>query len=42
MSAWSGPFAWLVLAEPVTAGQLGELPGQLAQARQLVRPGDMR
>ena len=25
MSAWSGPFAWLVLADPVPAGQLGDL-----------------
>jgi len=26
MSAWSGPFAWLVVAEPVANGQLGGRP----------------
>ncbi|HLK73636.1 MAG TPA: ATP-binding protein [Streptosporangiaceae bacterium] len=30
MSAWSGPFAWLVLAEPVTSGQLGELVAEVS------------
>jgi hypothetical protein len=33
MSAWSGPFAWLVLAEPVTAGQLGEMTTEVSLAQ---------
>jgi len=33
MSAWSGPFAWLVLAEPVTAGQLGDLADTVSLAQ---------
>jgi len=33
MSAWSGPFAWLVLAEPVTAGQLGDLADEVSLAQ---------
>ena len=33
MSAWSGPFAWLVLAEPVPAGRLGELTEEVSQAQ---------
>jgi uncharacterized protein len=33
MSAWSGPFAWLVLAEPVTAGQLGDLTEEVSLAQ---------
>ena len=33
MSAWSGPFAWLVLAEPVTAGQLGEMTAEVSLAQ---------
>jgi hypothetical protein len=34
MSVWSGPFAWLVLAEPVPAGRLGELTEEVSQAQQ--------
>ena len=30
LSAWSGPFAWLVLAEPVTSGQLGDLTEEVS------------
>ena len=33
LSAWSGPFAWLVLAEPVAFGQLGELTEEVALAQ---------
>jgi len=33
MSAWSGPFAWLVLAEPVTPGQLGGLADEVSLAQ---------
>ncbi len=33
LSAWSGPFAWLVLAEPVPAGQLGELADEVSLAQ---------
>jgi len=33
MSAWSGPFAWLVLAEPVMAGQLGDLTEEVSLAQ---------
>jgi hypothetical protein len=34
LSAWSGPFAWLVLAEPVPGGRLGELTDEVAHAQQ--------
>jgi DNA helicase HerA-like ATPase len=34
MSVWSGPFAWLLLAEPVTAGRLGELVDEVSRAQQ--------
>ena len=33
LSAWSGPFAWLVLAEPVAAGQLGDLADEVSLAQ---------
>jgi len=33
MSAWSGPFAWLVLAEPVPADSLGELVEEVSLAQ---------
>ena len=33
LSAWSWPFAWLVLAEPFTAGQIGELADEVALAQ---------
>ncbi len=33
MSAWSGPFAWLVLAEPVTADELGGLADEVSLAQ---------
>ncbi len=33
MSVWSGPFAWLVLAEPVTSAQLSDLVEQVALAQ---------
>ena len=33
MSAWSGPFAWLVLAEPVSAGQLYDLTAEVSLAQ---------
>jgi uncharacterized protein len=33
LSAWSGSFAWLVLAEPVGFGQLGELTEEVALAQ---------
>ena len=33
LSAWSGPFAWLVLAEPFTMGQLSELTEQVSLAQ---------
>jgi hypothetical protein len=34
MSAWSGPFAWLVLTEPVPVGRFGELAEEVSQAQQ--------
>jgi uncharacterized protein len=33
LSAWSGPFGWLVFAEPVAMGLLGELTGQVSLAQ---------
>ena len=33
MSAWSGPFAWLLLAEPVTAAGLGDLTEEVSLAQ---------
>ena len=33
MSAWSGPFAWLMLAEPVSAGQLYDLAAEVSLAQ---------
>ena len=33
LSAWSGPFAWLVLAEPVCAGELGDLAAEVSLAQ---------
>ena len=33
LSVWSGPFAWLLLAEPVPNGQLGDLTDQVALAQ---------
>ena len=33
LSAWSGPFAWLMLAEPFTVAQLGELADEVALAQ---------
>ena len=33
MSAWSGPFAWLILAEPVAAGHLGDLVDEVSLAQ---------
>jgi len=33
LSAWLGPFAWLLLAEPVDAGTLEELTSQVALAQ---------
>ena len=33
LSVWSGPFAWLLLAEPLTNGQLGELADQVSLAQ---------
>jgi hypothetical protein len=33
LSAWSEPFAWLVLAEPVAFGQLGDLTEEVALAQ---------
>jgi len=32
LSVWSGPFAWLVLAEPVTASHLAELSDEVSLA----------
>jgi uncharacterized protein len=40
MSVWSGPFAWLLLAEPVTAGRLGELIDEVAGAQLLEQRRD--
>jgi len=34
LSAWFGPFGWLLLAEPADAGTLEELTGQAARAQQ--------
>jgi hypothetical protein len=33
LSAWSGPFAWLVLAEPVPAGELCDLAAEVSLAQ---------
>ena len=33
LSAWSGPFAWLVLAEPVSAGELHDLVAEVSLAQ---------
>ena len=33
MSAWSGPFAWLLLTTPVPAGQLGNLVEEVSRAQ---------
>ena len=33
LSAWSGPFAWLVLAEPVGPGELGDLAAEVSLAQ---------
>ncbi len=33
LSAWSGPFAWLVLAEPVSAGELHDLAAEVSLAQ---------
>jgi len=33
LSAWTGPFAWLVLAEPVSAGQLHDLASEVSLAQ---------
>ena len=33
LSAWSGPFAWLVLAEPVCAAELGDLAAEVSLAQ---------
>jgi DNA helicase HerA-like ATPase len=33
LSVWSGPFAWLLLAEPLTNGQLSELADQVSLAQ---------
>jgi hypothetical protein len=33
LSVWSGPFAWLLLAEPLTNGHLGELADQVSLAQ---------
>ena len=33
LSAWSGPFAWLVLAEPVCAGELDDLAAEVSLAQ---------
>ena len=33
LSVWSGPFAWLLLAEPLATGQLGELADQVSLAQ---------
>jgi len=33
LSAWSGPFAWLVLAEPVSAGELDDLAAEVSLAQ---------
>ena len=33
LSAWSGPFAWLMLAEPFTVAQIGQLADQVALAQ---------
>src|SRR5271169_5094319 len=40
MSAWSGPFAWLVLAEPVSAGQLYDLTAEVSLAQFSVQRSD--
>ena len=33
LSAWSGPFAWLVFAEPVSAGELHDLAAEVSLAQ---------
>src|SRR5580700_6494620 len=33
LSAWSGPFAWLVLAEPASAGELHDLAAEVSLAQ---------
>jgi hypothetical protein len=33
LSAWAGPFAWLVLAAPVCAGELGDLTAEVSLAQ---------
>jgi uncharacterized protein len=40
MSAWSGPFAWLVLADPVAAGQLGALTEEVSLAQLAAQRSD--
>lgn len=40
LSVWSDPFAWLLLAEPLTSGQVGELADQLALAQLGVQRSD--
>ena len=40
LSAWSGPFAWLVLAEPVPMGQLGELTDEVSLAQLSAQQSD--
>ena len=40
MSAWSGPFAWLVFAEPLTNGKLAELAEELSLAQLIAQRSD--
>jgi len=34
LAAWPGPFGWLLVAEPLTAGEIGRLADELAQREQ--------
>ena len=31
LAVWPGPFGWLLVAEPVTGGEIGEIAGQVAR-----------
>ena len=34
LAAWPGPFGWLLVAEPLSAGEIGQLADELAQREQ--------